>query len=544
MKRYNIFFLIMILLLFKFQGCKKMMHNEESSVIRITSYNQLLLAAGGVYASLSYYFKLPNSFYAANLKGDDLNVGFAQYNYNMLYKNNRALHKDCYNKQYNFSNNYFLWKGLYSTIVSVNNIISQFNLPLTKDQPTREILGEMYLIRAYCFFRLTRCYGQVPIITDIEINYNIPKPSYTELYTFIENDLKTAMQLLPENSSSARVPFVTPHRGSAKAILAEVYLSWAGYPAEDKSKYTLAAKEAGETIDSADYFGLGLVNDFAFLWDKQHLYNCESVFSLYSDNPSPESVPNKGAGWEGFYYGDKFSHNIILSNENKFFVDFFPVEINFYNNFPKGYRKEITFYTTVYYVTRYYDLQDSLIREDTGHFHINRVDSCSRIAYRKFYYEPYTTAYYIHLDGSTDSIEKGYYFGTPRVYIFRFAQTILTYAEASARSGLLNAKAYECVNMIKRRAHHVNIGLPSVFDMSEGLLPEVFADSVVWERAWELCGEPEGRWFDLVRLEMVEELPKLRHPNEGDPPNVYDKSIYFFPIPANDTILNPNLGNY
>jgi hypothetical protein len=76
-----------------------------------------------------------------------------------------------------------------------------------------------------------------------------------------------------------------------------------------------------------------------------------------------------------------------------------------------------------------------------------------------------------------------------------------------------------------------------------GLSAEAFADSVVWERAWELCGEPEGRWFDLVRLEMVENLPKLRYSDEVDPPITFDKSAYFFSIPTSDTILNHNLGN-
>jgi hypothetical protein len=99
------------------------------------------------------------------------------------------------------------------------------------------------------------------------------------------------------------------------------------------------------------------------------------------------------------------------------------------------------------------------------------------------------------------------------------------------------------VNQIRRRAHNVNLYTPSVYDMQTGLSPKVFADSVVWERAWELCGEPEGRWFDLVRLEKVEDLPQLRHPDEGGPPEYpVTKGDYFFSIPQDDQILNPNLG--
>jgi hypothetical protein len=82
---------------------------------------------------------------------------------------------------------------------------------------------------------------------------------------------------------------------------------------------------------------------------------------------------------------------------------------------------------------------------------------------------------------------------------------------------------------------------PSVYDLQKGLSPEVFADSVVWERAWELCAENNVRWNDLRRLELVEKLPEMRHPLEGGSPAKFDKSVYFWPIPAGDIRLNPGL---
>ena len=72
--------------------------------------------------------------------------------------------------------------------------------------------------------------------------------------------------------------------------------------------------------------------------------------------------------------------------------------------------------------------------------------------------------------------------------------------------------------------------------MPQGLSAGQFADSIVQERAWEFCAEPEGRWFDLLRLEMIEQLPKLR----GDSYSM-TKSDYFEAIPSGDKKLNPNL---
>ena len=134
-------------------------------------------------------------------------------------------------------------------------------------------------------------------------------------------------------------------------------------------------------------------------------------------------------------------------------------------------------------------------------------------------------------------------FGTPRVILYRYPHTLLTYAEAKARIGEADASAYEAVNMIRRRANHVDLFNPSEYDLPPGLATEQFVDSVVWERAWEFAGEPEGRWFDLLRLNQVKDLPSLRHPDEGDVP-VYPITTddYFFPIPESDIYLNPNLG--
>jgi len=545
MKRIILFSLF----LFSVAACEKILHPEEISIGKIESYEELVSATEGVYGKLAKAFNGGRNFiintygvgfYAANLKGDDLNCGEPGYN---EYYGNRY----CYEKSLVIYNSciYDAWKALYQVIASANNIINQYNNFLNQDQLIQEILGEAFLLRAYCYFRLTRTYGRVPLVDNIEISYTLPSPSFLEIYEFIERDLKLAGELLPGNNNEARIPFVTPHRGVVKAILAEAYLSWAGYPVKDISKYTLAAREAGEVIDSADYFGFGLLDDFAHLWDQAHYYNNESIFTLYFANPlySTKTIETNNVclgtssdieHFSPYYFPSVFS----INPETTISLSFFPTEVNFYNNYPCGYRKEITFFTTIY-VPNDYPYYPQI---DTGYIHIDSVNTCSRIGYRKFIFEPYEVSYTQYSESPRSDLQK-LYFGNPKVYFFRYAHTLLTCAEALARSGQLNGQAYECVNRIKRRAHNLDYYSPSVYDLQPGLSPEAFADSVVWERAWELCGEPEGRWFDLVRLEKVEDLPQLRHPEEGGPPEYpVTKDSYFFHPPAEDLNLNPNLG--
>jgi hypothetical protein len=516
-------------LVFFLTGCESIFHSEEISIGEIKNYGQLAQAANGVYGKLAQALN-DNNFYSPNIKGDDINCIGLHYGYSEYYSNL------CYSPEGTLNTGY-LWSSLYQTIASSNSIISQYEDFLFCDKPTLKILGEILFIRAYCYFRLTRTYGEIPLIDNTDVSYTLSGASFHEIYDFIESDLKTAMALLPENNTTARVPYETPHRGTAKALLSEVYLSRAGYPLKNITDYELAAREAGEVIDSADYFGFGLVDDFARLWDNVHYHNSETILTLYFSNPLQTHVFDEvNLIYVIPYSGNSSMGDYFLNREFPCMFGFFPVELNFFNNYPRGYRKDITFYTTIY-VPNIYPFYPEI---DTGFIQVDVLGPCSRASCRKFFYEPFYVPFNAYFDYV--QLDDFYYIlGSPKIYLFRYAHTLLTYAEAAARSGQLDEKAYECINRIRRRAHNVDIYSSSDFDLQPGLSPEVFADSVVWERAWELAGEPEGRWFDLVRLEMVEDLPALRHPAEGGPPEAFDKSVYFFPVPEGDIRLNPNL---
>jgi starch-binding outer membrane protein, SusD/RagB family len=526
----------LLVLLMVMQNCNTFFHPEETSVSDIQNYEELVEAVNGVYGKLSEEISThPNIFYNSSFKGDDL-TNFAP-NYRWFYY---SIIRHCGRTEYPTSIELAStsdWDIFYSVIASVNNILSQYDLSTDLDELTSKILGELLLIRAYCHFRLTRTYGRILIIDDNELSYTTSLATYEEIYGFIENDLKKAVSLLPENNTSARIPNETPHRGTAKALLSEVYLSNAGYPANAVEKYTLAAKEAGELIDSAAYFGFELLDDYADVWKQDHLLCSENVFCLYYNDYQPS---------ENVYYGvnniftgrASYGANVwgfTLSPNSYYFELFFPgSEMQFYNEFPSNYRKEVTFLSDIYVGPSPYVFQ-------SGYINISKVNECDRIAYRKFFYDALNLPFDNYFPGWEDYYNDVDIRGMSKVYLFRYAQTLLTYAEATARSGQLNDKAYECVNEIRRRANHVGLYSPSVYDLQPGLSSEAFADSVVQERAWELAGEPEGRWFDIVRLNMIKELPNLRDPGEGGPPSKFDESAYFLAIPQEEIDLNPNL---
>jgi hypothetical protein len=529
--------IIVFLFLLSAAGCEKILHTEDASIGKIEDYDRLVSAAGGVYGKLAEAVREIN-YFNINLNGDDLNYGHPQY------EEYYTDEPDCWKENTYDIETTYTWRRLYQVIASANNILCQLDDYPDRDNKANEVFGEIYLIRAYCYFRLTRTYGSILLITNTDVDYNLAEPSFGEIYEFIEADLKAAVDLLPENNSSARIPYVTPHRGTAKALLAELYLSWAGYPEKDGSKYALAASEAGDVIDNREFYGFGLADDFAYLWDRAHTYNSESVFTVFFADPlNSTEIDEVNLVYDGMAYTDEMfcGAGTIMESPDLPCINmwFYPSEINFFNNYPRGYRKEVTFLTNIY-VPNSYPYYPNI---DTGYFHIDIAGTCGRMGYRKFFYEPYEiqrTQFYPGLDVAYFKI----YLGNTKIYLFRYAHTLLTYAEAMARTGQVNAQAYECVNRIRRRARQLDLYSPSAYDLAPGLSPEAFADSVLWERAWELAGEPEGRWFDLVRLEKVEDLPQLRHPNEYGPPKYpITKNDYYFPIPVSDRNLNPNLGD-
>jgi hypothetical protein len=182
--------------------------------------------------------------------------------------------------------------------------------------------------------------------------------------------------------------------------------------------------------------------------------------------------------------------------------DYFP-EINFFLEFPAGPRKDKTFRTQFV------------------------LDDGSTIQWQQTQTKhPYYGKFWIKND------VKNYVSSLPYP-MMRYAHVLTIYAEAKARSGGPDQAAYDAINAIRQRA-----GL----DPLVGLSADAFAAAVVQERAWEFAGE-RTRWFDLVRLEMVEAANATKHPDDLTPINAITRDDYTFPLPISETLANPNLGN-
>ena len=210
-------YFLLALILFLSISCEKLLEVDDDRIGTIDNEKELSEAINGIYALFSEVFSY-EQYHKVCVLADDINWS----------ENTRGTDITDAGRT--------LYINLYKTIVSANNLIVQ-------DGEFNDItlagvcLGEAYFIRAICYFYLVRFYEEIPLVNDIEVKWDIERATTGEIYAFIENDLMNAIRLLPPDNENARIPRVTPHRGSAKAVLAEVYLNMAGFPLKDTEKY-------------------------------------------------------------------------------------------------------------------------------------------------------------------------------------------------------------------------------------------------------------------------------------------------------------------
>ena len=392
------------------------------------------------------------------------------------------------------------WGGYFAAIRTANTIISNVQYSTADKSVNDDCLGQAYFYRAISYSFLTRIWGKVPLFlkySDV-IDYTIAPSEVADIYATIVSDCQKADSLLPESRPLSECFLgAKPIKGTAKALLSQVYLTMAGWPLKQTSNYALAAEKAKEVIDNASTYGYELA-DIHDLWTWAYNYkNKECIFGMFYYNtaegdwsgtmaspPADRPEEEAGSGWAEYY-----------------------ADISFFNKFPAGPRKDVTYKTSLNLHGTVVPWYSDLTRHQHPYFHKYTDDR--------------------------DSLD---WWGSRTQQIIRYAEVLLTYAEAKAMSTGVDQSAYDAVNLVRARA----AGKPN--DLTPGLSASAFRDSVVAERGWEFAGgEPASRWFDLIRLERVEEANASRDPKEIPLNHAPTHADYWMPIPSYDKAINPNL---
>jgi hypothetical protein len=269
----------------------------------------------------------------------------------------------------------------------------------------------------------------------------------------------------------------------------------------------MAASEAKTVMQSGVY-------DLSTPYDKVFTTNncAESIFALQYSVAG--NLPNRSFGSTSVPLDE------VATDGSSGWDDFYP-EINFFKKAPACTRTDLTFYTTL-----------KLIQPDKS-FVLTPWNSPTTHAQHP-YYKKFRAG--LNGDGVNETataINTIQPSTNKETIIVRYPQVLLDFAEASAMAGSgPTTESYDAINEVRTRA-----GEPPLVT---GLSASDFRDSVVNERAYEFAGEFGMRWFDIVRLQMLDQITTGRDPAENPLTHPVDQTRYLAPIPYSEMVLNPD----
>ena len=400
------------------------------------------------------------------------------------------------------------WNGPWQCIYNANFILQNYTKITGSDTVTRnKSAGEAYFLRGLCYYYLVRTFGPLPIVTaPIDATTRVPRSAVADVYKQIISDLGMAKAMLGKTKVQGH-----PSIYSASAVLADVYLTMAGWPVNDATKYQAAADEASIVMQS-NLYNLNIPYDQVF----KTRNGPETIFALQYSVAG--NLPNRRYG----------SSNVPLDevavDGSSGWDDVYP-EINFYKNRPICQRSYLTFYDTI-----------KLRNPDKQTFTLVPWNSPATHAQHP-YYKKFRAGLVTNGVGDGVNEDATHLFTIQpstnmETVISRYAGVLLDYAEASDMAGSgPSAASYAAINQVRARA-----GLP---DLTPGLSQTAFRDSVVYERAYEFAEEFGVRWFDIVRLQLLPQISAARDASENPiPAGVNYAQKYWAPIPLAEMTLN------
>lgn len=440
------------------------------------------------------YADLWSDNYGFNCRMQRINVCADDVTYREAKPNNElALYEDLYpNVTRNDADFKTLWSLFMKAIYDSNTIIS--DTPVDENDTSKEavalknVVGEAYFVRGLSYFYMVRIFGNVPLeLVPEDAKVDMPRTDVAEIYDkAIIPSLERAAEWLPATSRTKNSS--TPSKWAAKAALGDAYMTMAGWPLKRDGYYGKAAEVLLDVIQNS---GLSLTAHYADLWKEANKStDKEFLFALFHSNAN-----KKASNYGKSYYPSDFYPNAG-------WADYYANEA-FYLNYPDDERKAHNFMTS-WSVNKGSSSAPDIVT-------VNYKESADKL--------PAISKYYDYDDGAAGKSAQS----NGLTSIYRYADVLLMYAEASTRAtNSVNQEALTALQEVQKRAQ----GYPSNPVLTTTTVPEEFLKEVFDENGWEFFAEMR-RWFDLVRLEMVDDVKPDKWANSLFKANNH----YYMPVP-------------
>lgn len=450
----------------------------------------------------------------------------------------------------------FGWSDDYAYIRKCNILLQKIELIQDYEQTAKEkVIAQAKFLRAFTYFRLIQQFGDVPY-TESPLELKdlgaIRRTAVTEVYGKVMDDLDYAIAKLPETWGAASVGRIT--KGAAYAMKARAALYY--------SHWQTAADAAKSCMDLGNYelYDKDNTGKYAELFWEKADGNKEGILVQQFNNPDKtnyiamwESFPGSG-GWGGI----NPTQSLVDAFED---IEGAPIAKSTIYNPKKPFenrdpRLEVDVLhdgESIYGVT----VKVGPLKSNAPTGIATHNDATATGYYQQKWLDPEKGPHVVSWDGSRDW------------NVIRYAEVLLTYAEAKNELAALDDAAFDAVNQVRARVgmpllQKTNAALPTYCATQDDLRQRIRNEWRVefalesskrkWDiRRWGIAKEVLNAPFNGLSYKLVDSADakegdggKICILYEGEPIKLagssYSDHNYIFPVPQEELDLNENLG--
>jgi hypothetical protein len=409
----------------------------------------------------------------------------------------------------------YKWDFGYEGVFRANSVLANIGKVGLSADAEKAITAEVRFLRGLIYQEMTNHFGDLPLILNVitrEEGLKVARAPKAEVLKTIYEDLDFAeanLGLTPNFGQKGR-----PTKQSAIAVKTRLKLynkDYAGAAAEAKKLMDLSAANPntiGLLEDYESVFSADNENNKEVLFDIQYKEGTqgEGNFMQVALAPGPEGSP--GSGWGSITPTDQLVNSFYMK-------DGLPID------------KSPLYDANNPYLNRDSRLYANLFIPGVSTWRGKMYDA-SLSGFSPFF----AVRKWVDLDATIG--EGGCSCNETNVILFRYADILLMFAEATNELSGPTADVYNAVNQIRRR-----VGMP---DFPAGLTKDQMREAIQHERHVEFPWEGT-RYFDLIRWGIADKVVNTvtLFGQSRDARNFTLPKNALFPVPQKEIDLNPNL---
>ncbi|KAA9349025.1 RagB/SusD family nutrient uptake outer membrane protein [Larkinella humicola] len=386
------------------------------------------------------------------------------------------------------------WWGQYANIRRANLFIEKVTASAFPDTWKKPKIAEARFLRAYYYQLLWTAHGGVPIITS-SLNQNTQgdaifraRNTDEETYKFIVDECAAIVDDLPLKAEAGRVS-----KATALTLKGWCELFWASplkNTANDKARWALAAATNKRVIDLGSH---SLFSNYETQFYEDNNNNVEVLFAKQYLGGTALGSGKEGLWGPWMVGGVQKAYGGVDPTQE--LVD----EYAMANGLPisdpaSGYdpqnpyvNREKRFYQSIVYDGSTWVGAEMVMKQGVGSRNATDLSNTN---------EATNTGYYLRKGLNPKyTINGNHLLNSGSFIIYRYAEVLLSYAEAQNEAVGPDASVYAAINQVRTRSELPNL--------KTGLTQAEMRVAIMRERRVELAFE-ERRWFDLMRLKLAE----------------------------------------